>query len=411
MVTSPATTSPDIESPETAELDAAVDQLLADLPPATTPRAEFLGAQFDRGLAWVQQPEGEGGRGWPASLQQRLVARIQAAGAPNPGFINVIGYGMVAPTIAVHGTPEQRHRYLRPLFTCEEIWCQLFSEPGAGSDVASLATRAVRDGDEWIVTGQKVWTTLAHLSKFGLLIARTDPDQPKHRGLTAFLLDMEAPGVDVRPLYQITGEAEFNEVFMSDVRIPDSARLGDVGDGWRVAITTLMNERVSIGGGVSRRGQGAIGDAVRVWNERWAGVDGPHAAVMRDRLLQAWVRAEATRLTNLRASQNRKAGTPGPEGSVAKLAYAEENKRIYELCVDLLGADGMRYSSDYPRIRPEHVALGTTDITKAFLRVRANSIEGGTSEVMRNILAERVLGLPGDPKPDAGIPWKDTLRN
>ena len=269
----------------------------------------------------------------------------------------------------------------------------------------------MRDGDEWVVTGQKVWTTLAHLASFGLLIARTDPEQPKHKGLTAFLLDMHAPGVEVRPLYQITGEAEFNEVFMTEVRVPDSARLGDVGDGWRVAITTLMNERVSIGGGVSRRGEGAIGDALRVWKERWAGTTSAHASVLRDRLVQTWVRAEVTRLTNLRAAQNRTAGTPGPEGSVAKLAFAEENKRIYELCVDLLGADGMRHSSDYPRIRPEHVALGTTDVTKAFLRVRANSIEGGTSEVMRNILAERVLGLPGDPKPDTGLPWKDTLRN
>ncbi len=408
MVTDTDTSSTDALA---AELEVAIDQLLADAPPSSTPPAAFLGEQFDRGLAWVHWPEGQGGRGWPAPLQQRVVARLAEAGAPNPGFVNVIGYGMVAPTIATHGTPEQRARYLRPLFTCEEIWCQLFSEPGAGSDVASLATRAVRDGDEWVVTGQKVWTTLAHLASFGLLIARTDPEQPKHKGLTAFLLDMHAPGVEVRPLYQITGEAEFNEVFMTEVRIPDSARLGDVGDGWRVAITTLMNERVSIGGGVSRRGEGAIGDALRVWKERWAGTTSAHASVLRDRLVQTWVRAEVTRLTNLRAAQNRTAGTPGPEGSVAKLAFAEENKRIYELCVDLLGADGMRHSSDYPRIRPEHVALGTTDVTKAFLRVRANSIEGGTSEVMRNILAERVLGLPGDPKPDTGLPWKDTLRN
>ena len=411
MVTSPATTSPDIESPETAELDAAVDQLLADLPPATTPRAEFLGAQFDRGLAWVQQPEGEGGRGWPASLQQRLVARIQSAGAPNPGFINVIGYGMVAPTIAVHGTPEQRHRYLRPLFTCEEIWCQLFSEPGAGSDVASLATRAVRDGDEWIVTGQKVWTTLAHLSKFGLLIARTDPDQPKHRGLTAFLLDMEAHGVDVRPLYQITGEAEFNEVFFTDARVPDAARLGGVGDGWRVALTTLMNERVAIGGNVAERGSGPISEALRLWGERWKGDLSPQALVLRDRLVQRWVAHEVARLTNLRALHNRRAGTPGPEGSVAKLAYAEDNKRTAELCVDLMGADGMLYGSDYPRVRPSELTVSTHDVARLFLRTRANSIEGGTSEVMRNILGERVLGLAGEPRVDRDVPWKDVPRS
>ena len=325
--------------------------------------------------------------------------------------MNIIGLGMVAPTIVAHGTDRQQQRYLRPLFTCEEIWCQLFSEPGAGSDVAGLATRAVRDGDEWVLNGQKVWTTVAHLASFGLLLARTDPDQPKHRGITAFLVDMHAPGVDVRPLFQMTGEAEFNEVFFTDARVPDADRLGGEGDGWRVALTTLMNERVAIGGGVGRRGQGPIGDAVRLWRERWQGDPSPHAAALRDRLMAAWTRNEVARLTNLRASVARRAGTPGPEGSVAKLTYAEENKRTYELCVDLLGADGMLYGSDYPKIRPAGVAIGTPDVHKAFLRVRANSIEGGTSEVMRNILGERVLGLPGEPRADKSTAWKDVPRS
>jgi alkylation response protein AidB-like acyl-CoA dehydrogenase len=324
---------------------------------------------------------------------------------------NVIGYGMVAPTIVVHGTEQEKSRYLRPLFTGEEVWCQLFSEPGAGSDVAGLATRAVRDGDEWIVNGQKVWTTLAHLSRFGLLLARTDADLPKHRGMTMFLVDMKAPGVDVRPLYQITGEAEFNECFFTDVRIPDADRLGGVGEGWGVALTTLMNERVSIGGNAAPRGSGAIGEAVRLYKERFAGDVEGRGAVLRDEVLQAWVRTEVLRLTNQRADDARKRGTPGPEGSVAKLAFAEENKRLYDLCVDLMGADGMLYSGDYTLVRPTHTAIGTPDLHKAFLRARANSIEGGTSEVMRNILGERVLGLPGDVRTDKSVPWKDVPRS
>jgi alkylation response protein AidB-like acyl-CoA dehydrogenase len=388
-----------------------VDGLLADVPPATTEPAAFMGEQFDRGLAWVHFPEGCGGLGLAPADQQHVARRLQQAGAPVAGLRNLIGYGMVAPTVVAHGTPEQRERYLRPLFTCEEIWCQLFSEPGAGSDVASLATSAVADGDEWVVNGQKVWTTVAHLASFGLLLARTDPDQPKHRGITAFLVDMHAPGVEVRPLYQITGEAEFNEVFFTDVRVPDRSRLGGVGDGWRVAVTTLMNERVAIGGAASRRGQGPIGDALRLWRERWRDDRSPWALAMRDRLVGCWIRSEVTRLTNLRAAGTRRAGTPGPEGSVGKLAFAEENQRIYELCVDLMGAEGMLHSSAYPRQRPDGIVMGTADVHKAFLRVRANSIEGGTSEVMRNILGERVLGLPGEPRADRDVPWKDVPRS
>ena len=400
-------TEPDVR----ARVDDLVDQLLAEAPPGQVRSRAFLGAQFDRGLAWVHFPEGSGGLGLGPGLQQHIAARLRDAGAPASGMRNIIGYGMVAPTLVAHGTAEQQRRYLRPLFTCEEIWCQLFSEPGAGSDVASLATRAERDGDEWVVNGQKVWTTLAHLSSYGLLITRTDPDLPKHQGMTCFLVDMHAPGVEVRPLYQITGEAEFNEIFFTDARVPDSARIGGVGEGWRVALTTLMNERVSIGGNVARRGEGPIADAVRLWKERWRGNPTAHAAALRDRLMASWVRSEVTQLTNRRAAQARRIGTPGPEGSVAKLAYAEENQRIYDLCIDLLGAEGMLYGSDYPKIRPEHVAIGTTDIPKAFLRVRANSIEGGTSEVMRNILGERILGLPGEPRVDKELAWKDVPRS
>src|SRR5512138_2627291 len=220
-------------------VDELCDQLLAEHDPKTTKPADFLGAQFDLGLGWVHFPEGNGGLGLSPKLQNVINQRVLAAGGPLPYARNPIGYGMCAPTIVTHGSDAQKQRYLRPLFTGEEVWCQLFSEPGAGSDVASLSTRAVRDGDEWVISGQKVWTTLAHVARWGLLVARTDPDVPKHKGLTYFVVDMQAPGVEVRPLYQITGEAEFNEVYFTDVRIPDAERLGEVGEGWRVSLTTL----------------------------------------------------------------------------------------------------------------------------------------------------------------------------
>src|ERR1700686_1586471 len=235
--------------------------LLADHDPASTAPVEFLGARFDAGLAWVSFPLGLGGLGVSPDLQGFVERELRAVDAPNEADRNVIGYGMAAPTNLTHGTEEQKQRYLRPLFTGEEIWCQLFSEPGAGSDVAGLSTRAERDGDEWLLNGQKVWTTLAHISAFGLIVARTNPDVPKHKGMTAFLVDMRSFGVEVRPLFQITGEAEFNEVFFTDVQMPDSARIGGEGEGWHVAVTTLMNERVSIGGAVTRRGGGPIAEA------------------------------------------------------------------------------------------------------------------------------------------------------
>ena len=311
---------------------------------------------------------------------------------------------MAAQTVYAHGTDEQRHRYLKPLFTGEEIWCQLFSEPGAGSDVAALSTRAVRDGDEWVVNGQKVWTTLAHVARWGLLVARTDPDQPKHKGMTYFVVDMTAPGVEVKPLRQITGDAEFNEVFFTDVRIPDNERLGDIGEGWRVALTTLMNERVAIGSGVAPRGSGPIAEAVKLYQERRAGDE-----AMRDRLMSLWVAVEVTRLTNLRAAENRRRGTPGPEGSTGKLAFAELNKQVYELCMELLGAEGMLYGSY--EIERSASAMQSKTLQQAFLRARANSIEGGTSEIMRNILGERVLGLPGDVRVDKELPWSQVPRS
>ena len=384
-----------------------VAELLAEFPPKSTDPVAFLGAQFDKGLAWVHFEEGFGGLGLNPKLQRQINERIYPEGAPNPVARNPIGHGMCGPTVAVWGTSEQKKRYLRPLFTGEEVWCQLFSEPGSGSDFAGLSAKGVRDGDEWIANGQKVWTTLAHLSRWGLLIVRTDSEAVKHAGMTAFVVDMQAPGVEIRPLYQITGEAEFNEVYFTDVRIPASEMLGNVGDGWRVSLTTLMNERVSIGGAIPAKGSGAIRDAVKVWNALSTEQRDP---ATRDELMKLWVRAELLRLTNIRASQNRKMGDPGPEGSIAKLAMAELHKDIYSFTVSMMGADGMLFPSGYQMIRPEH-AMGLENPQKAFLRSRANSIEGGTSEVMRNILGERVLGLPGDVRVDRDMAWSKVPRN
>ena len=390
----------------TDRVDALVDRLLAEHDPANA--IAFRAAQYDLGLAWVWFPLGFGGLALAPELQRRVDERIRAAGVRADALErNGFGIFLAAPTIAAHADDQLKARLLRPLFTGEELWCQLFSEPGAGSDLAGLSTRAVRDGDEWVVDGQKVWNTLAHRADRGMLVARTDPDAPKHRGLTYFALDMHAPGVDVRPLRQITGEAEFNEVYLTGVRVPDADRIGGLGDGWRVSLTTLMNERVTIGGAVAGRNSGPIGDALEVWREH----PESHDPVRRDRLARLWIDAEVLRLTNARATANRKAGTPGPEGSVAKLAFAETNRSIYELCMDVLGADGLLYPS-YEMVRPDEASLtGGGDPRKMFLRSRAYSIEGGTSEILRNVLGERVLGLPGEPRVDKGLPWNEVPRS
>ena len=395
----PATT----EEQRVADL---VDELLEKFPPESTDPVTFLGEQFDRGLAWVHFPVGHGGLDVNPKLQKNVNERLFAAGAPNSAYRNPIGYGMCGPTVVGWGSEEQKRRYLRPLFTGEEIWCQLFSEPGSGSDFAGLSARGVKDGDEWIVNGQKVWTTLAHLSKWGLLVVRTDPEAVKHAGLTAFVVDMKAPTVEVRPLRQITGEAEFNEVYFTDTRIPDSERLGQPGDGWRVSLTTLMNERVSIGGTIPAKGSGPVATLVKTWKDLPA--ERRDAATL-DSVMKLWIRAEVLRLTNIRANQMRKMGDPGPEGSIGKAASADLNKDIWEAVVDLLGADGLLYGS-YEMVRPE-TAMGYDTPQKAFLRSRANSIEGGTTEVMKNILGERVLGLPGDVRVDRDVPWSQVPRN
>jgi alkylation response protein AidB-like acyl-CoA dehydrogenase len=385
-------------------LDAA-RRVVAEHPPATTPQRDFLGACFDAGLAWVHFPEGFGGLGVAPGLQAVADGILQGAGGPVPFWLNPMGIGMAGPTVMAHGSRELAAELLRPDFVCDEIWCQLFSEPGAGSDLAGLATRAVLDGDTWIVNGQKVWTSSAHRARRALLLARTDPDQPKHSGLTYFVLDMADPGVEVRPLRQMTGEAEFNEVYLRDARIPDAHRLGEVGQGWSVAMTTLMNERNAIGGGSSVRGRGSIGSALRLWRER----PDLRTPVLRERLVQLFARADAARLTG---DRHRVEGGKkiGPQGSIGKLVGAELNQDVYEFCMDMLGIEAALYGSYTPRPDGTPEPVDGEDLARRFLRSRANTIEGGTSEVLRNILGERLLGLPGDVRVDTGRPWSEVPR-
>ncbi len=330
-----------------------------------------------------------------------------------PRPFNIIGIGMGGPTVMAWGTEEMKHRLLRPLACNQEIWCQLFSEPGAGSDVAGLATRAVRDGDEWVVNGQKVWTTVAQLSKWGMLLCRTNPDVPKHSGLSYFVVDMEQPGVEVRPLVQITGDSEFNEVFFNDARVRHDWMLGREGDGWKVAITTLMNERVSLSGAGSIGGDAVGGSPLDRLLDRHRGIADP---IARQRLAGAYIESRLIRLNNQRAGDKRKSGAEaGPEGSITKLQQAEFNQRLQKLALDLEGAGGVAWDGENlsktvragraPQIDPDaSVAFG-------FLRAQANTIEGGTSDIMRNILGERVLGLPKDPDNSRELPWSEVPRS
>ncbi len=393
-------------------VDQRVEQLLADHPPERTDPHEFWGAQYDLGLAWVHFAEGSGGLGLDPKLQEHVDERLAAAGAPSNVTRNFMLVGMAGPTLVAMGTDEQRQRFLRPGFRCDEIWCQLFSEPGAGSDLAALSTRAERDGDEWIFNGQKVWTTLAHIADWAMILARTDPDQPKHKGLTYFLIDMNQPGVEVRPLRQINGEAEFNEVYFTDARTPDSLRIGEVGEGWRVAITTLMNERTAFGHlAKAPRGAGAVGAAVELYRRHGEGDE-----VLRDEVARKWIENELVRLTTLRAQQLRDKGVPGPEGSVIKLAYTWASHTTWELCVDLLGNDGLLIS-DYEMVRPTLMGGeslgdgGGSNVQKAFLTSLGGTIGGGTSAIGKNVLAERVLGLPGDVRVDKDPPWSEVPRS
>ncbi len=390
-----------------ADLDERVRTLLEQHDPASSDPREFLGARFDAGLAWVYFPVGIGGLDLPHTYQAQVDRQLAAAGAPPAGGgRNIIGLGMAAPTIMAFGTDDQKRKFLRPLFTGEHLYCQLFSEPGAGSDLAAAATRAVRDGDDWVVNGQKVWTSMAQHAQMAILVARTDPTVPKHAGLTYFLCDMTQPGIDIRPLRQITGEAEFNEVFLTDIRVPDANRLGPEGGGWRVATTTLNNERVAIGSrsGVPREG-GHIGKVTAAWRDEPA-LRNP---AMHDELMRLWVEAEVLRLSSKQLRQRAAAGQPGPEGAGMKVAFARLAQAISGFEIELHAESGLRYD-DWTFVRPDTVDLVGREPGYRYLRARGNSIEGGTSEILRNTISERILGLPGEHRVDKTAAWKDLPR-
>ena len=361
------------------------------------------------GLVAPMWPRDYGGLG----VKSRVARAVDAELAPlNLGRLNVLGLNLAGPTILAWGTEEQKARFLPPIVRNEEIWCQLFSEPGAGSDLASLATRATLDGDEWIVTGQKVWTTWAHFAHFAMLIARTDPAVPKRRGITYFLLDLHQPGVEVRPLKQITGEADFNEVYLDGARVPDAYRLGERGEGWKVANSTLSGERQMISGpgsgGIDRIGGSGVDRLVVEARARGLAAD----PVVRQRLAALWSEEQIRRWTNARVRDNARAGRVGPESSVGKIHSGELNQRTQVLAVDLLGMDATAWDPAFVgRDADPDADAGLPHAVHGFLRSRANTIEGGTSEVNRNVLGERVLGLPREPDPYRDAAWEDVPRS
>ncbi|MGH9111094.1 MAG: acyl-CoA dehydrogenase family protein [Acidimicrobiales bacterium] len=355
--------------------------------------------RYDAGLGYITGASEYGGRELP-SAYDRLYSSLEARyEVPDQAYFG-IGLGMVAPTIKDHAQPHIRARYLPALYRADVVGCQLFSEPGAGSDLAGLQARAERDGDEWIVTGQKVWTSGAHYSDVGEVICRTDPDQPKHKGLTGFVVDMHAPGVDVRPLRQMTGGASFNEVFFNEVRVPDDHRLGDVNQGWSVALTTLMNERASIGAGGGGGGMG-LADATRL-AQLLRHFDLADDAVLRDELMRLYTGFQVAKLTNQRALDKIRAGQlPGPEMSIAKLALTRNLTGTGEFAAKVLG----------PRITADTGEWGTFAWAKLLCGTPGMRIAGGTDEVLRNIVGERVLGLPKEPGVDTTSPYRDLLKN
>jgi alkylation response protein AidB-like acyl-CoA dehydrogenase len=355
------------------------EQDAADLAAART----WAQTVYDAGFGWISGPEAYGGRGLPRDYQRSYNSVAVDYATPSMSAYG-IGLGMVAPTILAHATEEVKQAYLQKMYRGDIVGCQLFSEPGSGSDLASLQTRAVRDGDEWIVNGQKVWTSGAQFSDIGEIICRTDPDLPKHRGLTGFVVDMHAPGVEVRPLRQMTGGASFNEVFFTDVRIPDSHRLGDVNGGWTVALTTLMNERAAIGGGAGGVGLPTTTRLIEMTRALGRSAD----PLIRQQLAEILIHERVARYTNLRAMAKMAVGQlPGPEMSLAKLALTANMVRTCDLLSAVLG----------PALIADNGAWGTYAWSEFILGVPGMRIAGGSDEVLRNILGERVLGLPKEP--------------
>jgi len=344
---------------------------------------------YDAGFLGLTWPKEYGGRG--LTFLEEIVLQEEMALAKAPPVLNVLGIGMAGPTIIAYGTEEQKRRYPEKILSCEEIWCQGYSEPNAGSDLAALQTRAVRDGEHWVINGQKVWTSFAQFADWMMLLARTDPDAPRHKGITYFLLDMKLPGITVKPLRQMTGDAEFNEVFFDNVRVHESQVLGGVNNGWRVGMTTLMYERLTLGFGLQVRLRitldGVVEMARRVEKTGRAATKDP---LVRQKLAQLWIETECLKYTGARALTRLLRGeTPGPEASAGKITWVDTNQRLQELALEIQGPYGqLQRGSDW--------ALENGAWTRSFVRSRANSIEGGTTEIQKNIVAERVLGLPKD---------------
>ena len=348
---------------------------------------QWQGKLNDAGFMGLTWPKESGGRG--LTFMEEMILQQEMAQAKAPPVLNILAVGMAGPTINAYGTEEQKKRYPPKMLSCEEIWCQGYSEPNAGSDLASLQTRAVKEGEYYVVNGQKVWTSLAHMADWMMLLARTDPDAPKHKGITYFLLDMKSPGVTVKPLKQITGDAEFKEVYFDNVRIHESHILGGLNNGWGVGLTTLMYERLALGFGIQVRLRIALDALVELARHTVKnGVPVTKDPVMRQKLAQMWIDTEVFKYTGARAiTKLLKGELPGPEASTGKMMWVEGHQRLQELAMEIEGP-----FSQLSQGSPWAVAGGLWQHT--FLRSRANSIEGGTTEIQRNIIGERVLGLP-----------------
>ena len=383
----------EVLSAEEVQVADLADQLIAQHPPASTPAIAFLGAQFDLGLAWVHFPVGHGGLGLSPKFQKIVNEKIARAGGPNSYARNPIGYGMCGPTVVEWGTDEQKRKYLRPLFTGEEIWCQLFSEPGSGSDFAGLSAKGVKDGDEWIVNGQKVWSSWAHLTDWGILVVRTDPTVPKHKGLTFFVVDMKTTGIDVRPIRQISGASDFNETFLTDVRIPDSQRIGAVGEGWACCMTVLMGERLGSGAHTSAV-EPLIDYAMTTPDGR--GGNALDNGAVRQSLAEALAEEQAEKYFQARLRTMVSRGeNPGALAGMVKLAYARRLQKTSGLGMELRGVASI--ASDDAE---------TADLQYDYIWSTVMRIAGGADEVLRNQIAERVLGMPGDVRMDKDVPFE-----
>jgi acyl-CoA dehydrogenase len=356
----------------------------------------WMARKADARWACLTWPEEFGGRG--ASRLEALIWEQEEKRFAVPPNLFTIGQGMLGPTLMVHGSERQKERYLGPMLRADEVWCQLFSEPGAGSDLAGLGTRAVREGDEWIVNGQKIWTSGAHYSDFGMLLTRTDPDRPKHEGITYFIIDMRWPGIEIRPIRQMNGAANFNEVFFNDLRIPDANRIGEIGTGWKGALTTLMNERQTLSVGAAGPGFEDLLALAR--RSRRRGRPAIEDASVRSRLADFYIRQTGLQYTRYRTlSALARGATPGPESSIGKVVSAPLRQAMASFALDLMGVAGVARDATKPE--PGSV------FQSSYLAAPGGRLAGGTDEVLRNVLAERVLGLPAEPRADKGIAFSE----